>query len=201
MVWNAASKLCSGQQTSFALQSQGDPGYEFLTQPLLAVSLWRTAKTRFCSLTRQRLQLVCPSWLRERMASSLTQWMVAREASLKSGQIFDTTAQLGQHALCRHKWRALDPHWQVLWAVSTILIPSHYWSAMEEMALHQISLLAALFILWKCHIMLQISKQHIPFNLFYFVLAEKATQRLSQLIFTDRWGWPGGSLPCLGCSR
>ena len=139
MVWNAACKLCSGQQTSFALQSQGDPGYEFLTQPLLAVSLWRTAKTRFCSLTRQRLQLVCPSWLRERMASSLTQWMVAREASLKSGQIFDTTAQLGQHALCRHKWRALDPHWQVLWAVSTILIPSHYWLAMEEMALHQIS--------------------------------------------------------------
>ena len=39
MVWNAASKLCSGQQTSFALQSQGGPGYEFLTQPLLAVSL------------------------------------------------------------------------------------------------------------------------------------------------------------------
>ena len=56
------------------------------------------------------------------------------------------------------------------------MIPSHYWSAMEEMALHQISLLAALFILWKCHIMLQISKQHIPFNLFYFVLAEKATK-------------------------
>ena len=49
MVWNAASKLCSGQQTSFALQSQGGPGYEFLTQPLLAVSLWRTAKTRFCN--------------------------------------------------------------------------------------------------------------------------------------------------------
>ena len=41
--------------------------------------------------------------------------------------------------------------------------------------------------------MLQISKQHNPFNLFYFVLAEKATL-LSQLIFTDRWGWPGGSL-------
>ena len=35
MVWNAASKLCSGQQTSFALQSQGGPGYEFLTQPLV----------------------------------------------------------------------------------------------------------------------------------------------------------------------
>ena len=41
--------------------------------------------------------------------------------------------------------------------------------------------------------MLQISKQHNPFNLFYFVLAEKATL-LSQLIFTDRWGWPSGSL-------
>ena len=199
MVWNAASKLCSGQQTSFALQSQGDPGYEFWHNPFLLYHC--DGLQRQDSVTRQRLQLVCPSWLRERMASSLTQWMVAREASLKSGQIFDTTAQLGQHALCRHKWRALDPHWQVLWAVSTILIPSHYWSAMEEMALHQISLLAALFILWKCHIMLQISKQHIPFNLFYFVLAEKATQRLSQLIFTDRWGWPGGSLPCLGCSR
>ena len=41
--------------------------------------------------------------------------------------------------------------------------------------------------------MLQILKQHNLFNLFYFVLAEKATL-LSQLIFTDRWGWPSGSL-------
>ena len=199
MVWNAASKLCSGQQTSFTLQYLGDPYMRFWHNPFLLYHC--DGLQRQDSVTPHRLQLVCPSWLRERMASSLTQWMVAREASLKSGQIFDTTAQVGQHALCRHKWRALDPHWQVLWAVSTILIPSHYWSAMEEMALHQISLFAALFILWKCHIMLQISKQHIPFNLFYFVLAEKATQRLSQLIFTDRWGWPGGSLPCLGCSR
>ena len=41
--------------------------------------------------------------------------------------------------------------------------------------------------------MRQMSKQHNPFNIFYFVLAEKATL-LSQLIFTDRWGWPSGSL-------
>ena len=106
MVWNAASKLCSGQQTSFALQSQAGPGFD--TTPSCCVAYHCDGLQRQDSVTRHRLQLVCPSWLRERMASSLTQWMVAREASLKSGQIFDTTAQAGQHALCRHKWIHID---------------------------------------------------------------------------------------------